>query len=279
MVAAAYLSAECYGCPVELRSFTDQSTGAVGLVLLCCLGCSSSGTDDPAIEADAALPSPSKAPLSVDVLVKDTYLTVYVSEPNRPCRCGFERWPTLDKCGYTTDAGYCECAPPPGDCLESVRVERGGQTVAAMENWFGMNTYEGRVTDLFDAAPSELVLEGCGSVARVPLPNAPYPKPMLTGLSVIGDELFVEWSSLIDPPYAFGHVNGGTGGPWCITDKAGPIAMGQSYFIPGRWVFASVTAAELTRYAATGIGDVRVWHSATDARRNIPFPEPSAARK
>jgi len=165
-------------------------------IALTCAGCG--GAD---VAADAGAPdSISTAPLEIDVVVTPAWhslgAAVFLHEPARPCECAND-WPAMGECAYNSDAIDCDCRPAPGACVQSVWIESDGEVVSEGLDQYSVNSWRSYIPDeqLTPGRRFELVIEGCGASARLPLPTTDLPTATPGELVLEGSELALYWSS------------------------------------------------------------------------------------
>jgi hypothetical protein len=218
---------------------------------------------------------PSTAPLDIDAVVTwggdpvHAWLSMYPREQQRECLCNAE-WPPLDECVEVHEQGECTCWPHPATCLDSIRAERDGAVIGG-----GSAFIPGYVSfDLpeleDDSETTELVLDGCGGSARVPLPAEPILVPQVDTIAFTDDEVLLTWTS----PSPHGEVS-----VWCTSEgnATGCVLPATSPArIPRDELCDSISFAVVDGGDSvdTELGTVRVWRQhAINSFNAVYFPE------
>ncbi len=213
------------------------------LVLVILAGCSTDG--DPEV-ADARL--------LVDIQLSDSSLSMYASEPDRPCECSFG-WTDVGDCRTQSDAIGCECDPWPASCLEEVTVLAGARQLAQASwdpRWWGV------FLPLDTAGADQVAIRGCGGDITLPVPQQARPVVDLE-VDETGDPVAVaRWSS--DPPAATSLVVLGDGFVASSCHQQG--SSGELEIPPSGSIF-SVTGLAEPVVDDTELGVVRLWSGNT----------------
>lgn len=201
--------------------------------------------------------------LDMDIELGSNYIAIYLTEPDRPCKCSGDSWPKPGKCVDVSDVIYCECDPYPGSCLKSLRLEKEGEVVTEVVPDFYsgyMSLYTGGLSPSFEYF---LVLEGCGSSARIPIPNEAFPEPVITGVENDEYTLTVRWSSAEQAIGSIGLV-GTLGGDKCHDVSEGITRMPCRTFLGAQdrlWMYVFDGGGEIN----TALGTARIWRGANSS--------------
>lgn len=147
--------------------------------------------------------------LTMNVQVDAQGLSFYARELGSDCTCTDGEWPDPDECVSSSDGVSCTCEPAPASCIYRLRLERGGAELAEVSYDADLGGGERLEADL-SASPSELVIVGCGGLARIAIPAvADLPQPSIEDVTDDGEALRIAWSSA--PAAASALVVGGDG--------------------------------------------------------------------
>jgi hypothetical protein len=215
----------------------------------------------------------SAAPLEVDVVVDPDAVLVYVREADRACTCTDE-WPGPGSCHLADDVIQCSCAPAPGSCLTSVRLEQSGIVLTAVQpspdlatwGYFQLDTPWGR------AGGAQLVLDGCGGTARVSLPVQAPSAHQLTELRSNVDTLRLQWSGSTEATSSMAAISDLHNRPHCHRETGGVTDVGSD-IDRRRRVWVTLRTMQSTT-ETTALGQVRVWNAATSRHHDVLFPAP-----
>jgi hypothetical protein len=204
--------------------------------------------------------------LDLDIRVDDDSVAVYAREVERACTCSAGEFPAVGTCETSSDGISCTCDPPPATCLESFRIERGDQVVheEPYDRFieFGYQ-HLAVVTDPGD----ELVIEGCGGEARIPLGDDAFPRPTITDLEITTSSLELAWTTDGPATSALVSMSDGFGGALCHDAFAGSFSDAGYH---GLTRYVSVDAV-VRREVTTELGQARVWIGGSDRRQVEPL--------
>ena len=209
------------------------------LLLALAAACSS---DEAARSADVLL--------SVDVELSPTALSLYASEPERPCDCSVG-WTDLGECREQSDAIGCACDPWPASCLEEISLLAGGEPLASARwdaHWWGA------FLAVDTAAADELLIAGCGRSVAVAIPERVLPEVSLA-LDDGGPVPAAVWTTEPEAASAVVSVGNGVVAESCHR----PGGSGQ-VAIPDQGYLVRVTGLAEPVVTDTELGEVRLWY-------------------
>ena len=212
---------------------------ALRLFLVLAAACS---TDDGPPGADVLL--------SIDVELTDTSLSLYATEPERPCECSVG-WTDLGDCRTQSDAIACACDPWPASCLEEVALLAGGEAVASASwdpEWWGAFVQ----VDTTDA--DQLAITGCGTSVVVAIPERVRPEVSLELTYPQGSSPVALWST--EPAAASAVVSLGDG---YVSESCHRLGGAGELQVAGDEYVVSVTGLAKPVFTVTPLGDVRLW--------------------
>ena len=208
------------------------------------------GSDDGAVIP----PPPESKEFDLDVEVRPSSLTL--SLRHFPTD-SFLHVPHVGECAYYGD--FVECLGEPTMCLTRVAVEREFNVLAAvaLDGWCrGAGSVD--VPGLIGPG-TELVVEGCGGAARIPLPETPAPSTEIDDLTTDREWLYASWTSDGTPTGVQAHISYWVQAAACLADATMPARVpliGPSTSGPV-WTRAVVLEHEL----ATPGGNAWVWNT------------------
>jgi len=205
--------------------------------------------------------SPEVTTLDLEVRVGPTSVVLHARERQRPCTCTWGEWPDVGDCVTWSDSLSCTCDPQPATCVDSIRVERDGVSVA--ERHYG-GDFGGedhlQVVPLLGTSGNVLFVDGCGGLAEIPLDITAPPMPVIEGIDDDGDELRLQWSA--SPAGASALVTMSDG---FVVDACHPAmgATGEASFVSvsgySEQVLVGVHAFAAPVAHDTELGPARVW--------------------
>jgi hypothetical protein len=219
--------------------------------LLVCLALAAACSDDAPPD-----PPPADVLLSIDVALSDGGVTVFATEPERPCECSVG-WTQLGDCRTQSDGIDCACNPWPASCLEEVVLLAAGETLARA-TWDPM--WWGAILPDDSGAADELAITGCGTAAVVAIPERVRPEVSLELIDPEAERPVVVWTT--EPAAASAVVSAGDG---YAGDSCHRLGGSGELEIPDleEWSVA-VTALARPVFNATPLGDVRLWFGSSD---------------
>ena len=199
-------------------------------------------------------PPPADVLLSIDVELSDSSLVLYATEPERLCECSVG-WTDLGECREQSDAIGCACDPWPASCLEEVALLAGGEELAAASwdpAWWGLFVQ----VDTRDA--DQLAITGCGTSVVVAVPERVRPQVALELIYPQGSSPMALWST--EPAAASAVVSLGDG---YAAESCHRLGGAGELEVAGDEYVVSVTGLAKPVFAATPLGDVRLWFGNT----------------
>jgi hypothetical protein len=239
---------------------SSRNTVALLLAATTLAACSDSGSEDAedAEDADSVEVDDPLVVLDIELLVGRESVVFFASERDRPCDCSNRSFPTPGQCTILTDYTYCDCEPAPASCLREMRVEREGQVIASQAydpGSLGLGSMA--VPELASSTGNELVLEGCGATARIPLPQVSLGEPVVTRISHDDEEVTFHWEA-DGAETGLGTMGRGFGADACHGDQPGETRVPLVVTSLG-WPWAHFTAVAGGDTVETPLGRVRVW--------------------
>ena len=212
---------------------------ALRLLLVLAAACS---TDDGPPEADVLL--------SIDVELTDTSLSLYATEPERPCECSVG-WTDLGECRTQSDGIDCSCDPWPASCLEEVALLAGGEPVASAR-WDPI--WWGAFLAVDTSGADQLTITGCGTSVTVAIPEQVRPEVSLELVYPQGESPVALWST--EPMAASAVVSLGDG---YVAETCHRLGGAGELEVAGDEYVMSVTGLAKPVFTTTPLGDVRLW--------------------
>lgn len=217
------------------------------------------------------------APLHFDVVVKDRYIEVFVSDPARPDAVNQQPFAHPGECDVTSDAWFCdgEC---PGEWLGAMRLEQDGATLAE-------GSYDGPtgggvgLVDTTRLDHAQLVIADMDGVeVTIPIPDVARPVPTIDDVTVTGtgtpqpEDVAITWHTTPAAASAVVHlVEGGLGGPRCHLTRDADVTQMQGYLEDSANSLVVVTAFAPPSLVPTDFGDAEVWVGGL-AFQDVPTP-------
>jgi len=259
-----------FGVGPEAAWHNDVVRCAVTLVMVV-MGCggSSSATDA----------SPDAVPLSrlaIDVRLTPSVAVIYIQDLDRNCDCTIGNWPAPGECEGDNDGIFCSCDAPgtgegydfPGSCLASIRLERDGVVLAettyqdSLPQWFLQS-------DEFYSGPGlEMVFDGCGGSARVPLPASAPPVTTVERVATTSQHIWYDWADPRDANDSFLHHGNGLGGAYCHEFTPGTTVVAVPAVFPRDGLYTTF-AALIPEDHDTQLGPVHVWTGSSHVANHL----------
>lgn len=209
--------------------------------------------------------------LDMKVFVGPDWLEFESRERDRACECNGD-FAESGQCTAFTDVPGCRCDPPPATCLREARIEREGRVIASKpyDPLFGGGWFS--LPDLASTGDDELVLEGCGGEARIPLPRRELDEPVVTQIEHGIQQATFHWEPGQSPTPATGIASVGHtyGANICHGDDGGETS------VPiGRDARTASVAFALVGERGevdTAIGQARLWELRGTSLADTIFP-------
>ncbi len=204
--------------------------------------------------------------LSLNVTVAPGSVGVYAREVARPCVCSVGEWVDPGECGSSSDAITCDCEPGPASCVERLAIERGGETVAEAD-FEGLDVGYAGLSGGTVGPDFELVIDGCGGTARIPIDATAAPNPTIDEIVDTGDEVTMRWSA--EPTQVTSIVSVGDG---FVTDICHVDVTEKTVrdFGFGGEMYLSVRTLAAPEVVNTDLGVATVWTGGTAFERFQP---------
>jgi hypothetical protein len=206
----------------------------------------------------AAFGCGSNPDLAMNVSVDAKGLVVHARELGSDCTCTTGEWPEPGECVGSSDGVSCTCDPAPASCIDGLRIERAGAVLAEGSYDAELGGAEHLTADLA-TSPSELVVIGCGGVARIEIPAVVgLPQPSIDAVTDDGETLRIAWSSA--PAAASALVSGGDGYVSRVChDTIGAVDLPSVRVQLAEEAHVSVHAFAAPASVETPLGPARVW--------------------
>lgn len=196
--------------------------------------------------------------LDLDVVVSPGHVALYTnySDIRGQCNGGGSRFPAIGEYILYSDAPSCADIGRPYDCITQVAVESAGTFVVADgDGLYGFSI----AADVTTATEANLLVTGCGGLARIPIGSLSYPVPSgQATYNQAAGSVDVTWSADIAPASSLVTI---TDGDWWA---AGHVTGTHDVVDVSRMPLAPFAAVIVTTYSDmqpvdTDFGTVRVW--------------------
>jgi hypothetical protein len=200
--------------------------------------------------------------LSMTVQTDGKLASIMFREVDHPeCTCSAGNFPQPGSCVSNTDVISCSCDYAQlASCVERVSALEGGVLMSSVEPadflWV-------RKVDIDVDGADELLVEGCGGSASMPLPEGPYPTATITDAAVVENEqVRLQWTTMPDASYVVTSVVFGLDDETCMENNVGwrDFSHGSA---TGNPPLLYITPVGLERHA-TPLGNADVWYGIPD---------------